>query len=164
MQDSIGKITAIFLAAVLLFLVPLSLYFQRQDNLHQLYVMTETVYLTDAVRNTGRLTEGMYEEFKHKLESLGNIYEISLRHTRFTYRKPEEAYLEQPEHFYTAEILSALYEEGEYRFLKDDFFRVEVIRKNHTPGERIFKNFTGAVFEEGTVEAYYGGSIKYEMD
>lgn len=163
MTESFERIINMLLAVVLLFLIPLLFFLQREDSLKRIYILTETSYFVDAVRNTGHLTSGMYKEYVEKLAGLGDIYEVELRQTKFSYRKPEEVYLFQEEHIYTEEIIKALEEEGEYLFEQEDFFRVQVIRKSKTLGERFFQSLTGAGDTDIQVEAFYGGSVKYAV-
>ncbi|NLZ80845.1 MAG: hypothetical protein GX913_03465 [Clostridiales bacterium] len=149
MSDSFGKIFSILLAVVLMFLVPVQFYLQRQENLKQVYIMTETVYLVDAVRNKGRLTINMYETYLNKIRLLGGLYETDLQHVHLTHKSPEERYIVQEDSYYTRQITEALYKEGEYLFDLGDFFQMEVSsvkNKIETP------------------LVYYGGSIKYEID
>lgn len=164
MTDSFGKVTAIFLAAILMFYIPLLFYFQRQESIHQIYILTETVYLTDSVRNTGRLTKSMYEEFIKKLQATDNLYEIKLERTRFSYRNPDGSYIEQEDHFYTEELLKEIYEKDEYLFKQGDFLRISVIKKKEGIGDKLFHILTGRSVLEQQMVAYYGGTIKYEVD
>lgn len=149
MNDNFGKVVSILIAVVLMFIVPVIFYMERQENLKQTYIMTETVYLVDAVRNKGRLTKDMYETFLDRLRMLGGLYEADLQHIHFTHKIPEERYVVQEDSYYTRQITEALYQEGEYIFDLGDFFQMEVSLNEH--GLK-------------TPVIYYGGSIKYEID
>lgn len=149
MNDSFGKVLGILIAVVLMFLVPVQFSLQRQENLKQVYIMTETVYLVDAVRNKGRLTIDMYETYLAKIRLLGGLYQADLHHIHFTHKNPKVRYMVEEDSYYTRQITEILYKEGEYLFDIGDFFQMQVSS---------IKN------KIETPLVYYGGSIKYEVN
>lgn len=149
MSDSLGKVVSIFIAVILMFLVPVKFYMERQENLNQTYLMTETVYLVDAIRNRGGISKEIYEEYLEKVSLLDGIYEIELKHVHFNYKSPEERKIIREDSYYTRQILEVLYRDGEYPMDLGDFFQVELYIYDHG-------------IEVPMV--YYGGSIRYEAD
>lgn len=78
MEDSLITIIAIFLAAIMMFIFPLMSISDRNDDISQLAVQTQTVEFVDKVRSTGKLTLNDYDKFVETLSSTGNTYDIEL--------------------------------------------------------------------------------------
>ena len=85
MSDAFGKIVGFMLASVLLFVVPLTFYAGRQQNLSQLYVINESMQLVESVKNTGVITEDMLYGFETNVFKLSGRYKIELSRTHFEY-------------------------------------------------------------------------------
>ncbi|WP_010250303.1 hypothetical protein [Acetivibrio cellulolyticus] len=85
MGDSLGKIIAIVLAVLLLFIYPTKNEFERLDETSRIYVLTETSKFVDSVRNLGYITPVMYEEFSSRLAATNNLYEIKMEHRKKRY-------------------------------------------------------------------------------
>ena len=123
MGDSLSIIFATLVAAIIMFLFPILDTWERQDDLSYMAAYTAVVDTVDAVRNTGRLTEGMYDELLSVLSATGNRYDVQLEHRRY-YIVPsgpdtaEMVYV----NYYTSEILDKLEVSGDYTdFRKGDF-------------------------------------------
>lgn len=84
MDNAIWKILAFFLAAVLLFLVPLINLLERQDDAAFTVVFSETNRFVDSARDTGYITPDMYTEFLNRIQATGNTYSVSLKHIKST--------------------------------------------------------------------------------
>lgn len=82
MENSLWKILAFILCALLLFLAPLMSLLERQDDIAYTVVFTECNRFVDACRDTGYITPNMYTEFVDRLASTGNIYDIRVIHTK----------------------------------------------------------------------------------
>lgn len=78
MEDSLITIIAIFLAAILMFVFPLMSISDRNDDISQLAVQTQTVEFVDNVRATGKLTLNDYDNFVQNLSATGNSYDIEI--------------------------------------------------------------------------------------
>lgn len=78
MGDSLITVVAIFLAAVLMFVFPLMSISERNDDISQLSVQTETVEFVDNIRATGKITQNNYDNFVQKLSATGNSYDIEI--------------------------------------------------------------------------------------
>lgn len=161
MEHAFSRITAILTAVLMFFMVPLMIHIQRQESLVQLSVMQDTVQFVDSVRNMGRMTPRMYEEYQHKIRRMQDGLEVYMVHTVNSIHMGGEG-VEQTLKIRTeADIIECLESRSEYLFQKGDYFRVEVRRK--TPGllERLYGAFS---IEQVNPAAYvyYGGSIRYE--
>ena len=67
MSDTLITVVAIFLAVILLVVVPLQVTSHRVDTMSKLDVDTLTSDFVDNIRTTGVLTENDYYNFKQKL-------------------------------------------------------------------------------------------------
>lgn len=130
MNDSFSKIISILIAAVVMYIAPVRIQMERQAETVQTYILSETMYLVDNVRNTGILSSRMYEEYEKKVCSVCNNADIDIL------VKKNENYDDN-----TDDVLLCLENTGSYLLDKDDYFRIAV------------KKGTQAL-------TYYGGIIK----
>ena len=79
MGDSLTTIIAIFLAGVLIFIVPLMTISSQRDHAAQLKVETLTTQFVDKVRTTGKLTQNALESYKEQIMATGDVYEVEIR-------------------------------------------------------------------------------------
>lgn len=167
MEDAYSKVVAVFIAAILMFLVPVMYFAQRQESIVQMYLFTRTTEFVDAVCNKGEFTKAMYETYQNSVASCNGGYEIKM-----TARKKElvmvsdyqagVSYQMCENYYYNKDILRELLENGKYGFSIEDYFQITVTKKGRSPGE-IFLSLFGK--ETGGSErkiVYYGGTIKYE--
>ena len=78
MGESISTITAIFLAAVLMFIFPLSAIADRNDDASQMYIQTTLDDFVNTVAAKGTLTLEDYEKLEAQLEATNNSYDVEL--------------------------------------------------------------------------------------
>ncbi len=78
MGDTLITVVAIFLAAVLMFVFPLMSISERNDDIAQLSVQTQTVEFVDNIRATGKLTFENYDKFIQALSATGNSYDVEM--------------------------------------------------------------------------------------
>lgn len=78
MGDSLTTIIAIFLAAVLMFIVPLAAIAERNDDMSQMYVQTTLNDFVNTVAAKGKLTLADYEKLEAQLDATNNSYDIEL--------------------------------------------------------------------------------------
>lgn len=78
MGDSLITIIAIFLAAVLMFVFPLMTISDRNDDIAQLSIQSETTSFVDKIRTTGKMTQDDYSSFVQKISATGNSYDIEM--------------------------------------------------------------------------------------
>ncbi|MFW5629485.1 MAG: hypothetical protein ACOCNB_01680 [Acetivibrio ethanolgignens] len=98
------KMVEMIVTIVLLFLVPIQYAGAKADILNRSYVMTETAYLVDSVRTTGKLTRQMYEEYEKKLGITRQVYEIELVHYKKLLNETKEGYQTYLHVVFTADI------------------------------------------------------------
>lgn len=158
------KMAELIVTIVLLFLVPLQYAGAKADMLNRSYVMTETAYLVDSVRATGKLTKQMYEEYEKKLGITRQVYEIEMVHYKKLLNETEDGYQTYFQGVYTTDIREQLFSEiGRYELLPGDFFRIQVSRTGSSMAER-FSLFQGIPKqgEKFNVEVIYGGRVYNE--
>lgn len=160
------KMVEIIVTVILLFLVPLQYAGAKADVVSRSYVMTETAYFVDSVRNTGCLTTQMYQEYLKKLAVTGQVYDIEITHYQKLLNETESGYQTYYHGVYTEELLKQLFsEEDRYEFLPGDFIRLQVKSKSPSFAEKFSLFFRAeavknAAFQE--VQVIYGGRIRNE--
>ena len=78
MGDTLITVTAIALAAILMFVFPLMTMSDRNDDVSQLAVETATVEFVDDVRTTGKLSIDKYSKFVENISATGNAYDVEM--------------------------------------------------------------------------------------
>lgn len=78
MQNTTSTIIAIFVAATLIFVVPLMTLTGRNDNVTSENVKLIVEEFVTEVKNTGKLTQAAYQNLENRLAATGNTYEIEL--------------------------------------------------------------------------------------
>ncbi len=133
MSDAVGRIFSIFMAAILMFIVPVYIVYERKQETVQTYVLSETIYFVDNVSNTGKLTKNMYLEYAKKIDSVLSAGKINMTVVRCDSEGNEE--------YIDTDLKSGLMTDDKIELLKNDYIRVTVSR-------------------EDDIIAYYGGVIK----
>lgn len=133
MEEVFSKVVAIIIGCIALFIVPLKILSVRQENMHQTYILTETICFVDSVCNKGILYSDLYTEYLKKISSYNKIYKVKLEHIK-----------NDNNNDYTEQILNELEKEGSHKFIENDIFRVEIIDSSGNP------------------VIFYGGCIKDE--
>ena len=160
MSDTFITVIAILLAVVLLVVVPLQVTSQRVDTMSKLDVDTLTSDFVEQIRTTGSLTKDDYYNFKQKLTSTGNTYDVNMefkildenpgkKTTQVTRDKiGENVYYS----VYTAQVEKTLEDEkndGKYSLKEGDLVSVTVRNTNLTIGQQM-KNFVYKVVGNDT--------------
>lgn len=78
MEETTVSIIGIMIAAVLMFIVPLTLIADRSDDISQLVTQTVTAEFVDEIIKTGKITADDYQNFILSLNTTGNTYEIDM--------------------------------------------------------------------------------------
>lgn len=169
MQNSTSTIIAIFVAAVLLFVVPIVTLTTRNDNVTQENVKQIVEEFVTDIKNTGTLTTEKYQNFENRLSATGNTYniEMEIQHldenpgkklTQANYTKiGENVYYSE----YTTQILDKIVTNGSTITLKEgDMVYVGVSNENSTAAQNLkgsLLNFSNA--GEEAVSAKSSGMV-----
>lgn len=132
MDDIFSKVTAMILGCIFLFIVPVRLAYERQNNMFQTYIFTETVNMVDSVCNKGILYKEEYEKYRNRLALTGELYTVSIEHYSV-----QNGYMAD-------RIIELLDSGGSYAMKKGDILRVTVSDRHHH------------------ILIFYGGCIKDE--
>lgn len=160
MQNSTSTIIALFIAGILIFIVPLVTLTDRSDNVAQENVKQIVEEFVTEVRNTGKLTKAQFQDFENKLDATGNTYDIEIqiqvldenpgkKTAQANYTKiGENVYYTQ----YTTQILPQIgikvdnqdVESKDTMLLKEgDIITVEVKNENSTAAQTLKSSFIG---------------------
>lgn len=131
MNGSLSKIISIFIVAVMMFILPVKINMQRQQEVIQTYILSETIYFVDNIRNTGHLSEKMYLNYLDKVNNVNGKVKIEIMVCE---ENMEDTY-------YIEQIEKELENSSNCAFAKNDYIRVCV-----KEGEKVI--------------AYYGGMVK----
>ena len=169
MQNSTSTIIEIFVAAVLLFVVPIVTLTTRNDNVTQENVKQIVEEFVTDIKNTGTLTTEKYQNFENRLSATGNTYniEMEIQHldenpgkklTQANYTKiGENVYYSE----YTTQILDKILTNGSTITLKEgDMVYVGVSNENSTAAQNLkgsLLNFSNA--GEEAVSAKSSGMV-----
>lgn len=161
-MDSFGKIVAILIAVVLLFLIPAQYMVFQKEQMCRAYLETETGYFVDSVRNMGYFSRNMYEMYCRKINMAADGWKIEMEHYKYhldSVPEDEEKEITYTEHYYTIyqdDIIKELEDsrEKQYHFRQGDYFKIKVYGAGQT-------SFFGNK-NQIQLKAVYGGMIRDE--
>lgn len=78
MEETSVSIIGIIIAAILMFIVPLYTIADRNDDISQLTVQTETALFVDNIIKLGKITASDYQQYITSLNDSGNTYDIEI--------------------------------------------------------------------------------------
>lgn len=170
-MDSFGKVVGIFIGIVLMFLFPILYYAQKQDAITQTYVLTETSYFVDNVKNSGYISQSMYQRFIKKLDATNNLYTIEIEHAHLVinpvYNESTNVFMNDfKEHTYvtyTDTILDQIYGTNKiYKFNQGDYLTVKVYNKTKTYATKLQEMLFSRRMPVEQIYVVYGGAIRDE--
>lgn len=173
MQSSTSTIIALFVAAVLVFVVPIITLTDRNDNVAQENVKLIVEEFVTDIKNTGELTTSKYQDFENRLAATGNSYNIEIeiqyldenpgkKLTQANYTKiGENVYYSE----YTSQILKkVLSEDGTEKTIalkEGDLVYVQVSNENSTAAQTLKSSFLNFSNEgEEVIKANSSGMVK----
>jgi hypothetical protein len=171
MSDTTVTIIAIFLAAILMFIVPMMATANTTDDVTQLAVQTATTEFVDNIRTTGVLTLDNYSKFVERITSTGNTYDVevelqildenlSKKATQSNYTKiGENVYYS----VYTTQVLDQLRDSSKnnkYTLKEGDIVSVTATNTNTTISQQLknaFYKVTGS--DTNVISAKHAGMV-----
>ena len=78
MEDTTVSIIGIIVASILMFLVPLYTIADRNDDISQLTVQTETALFVDNIIRLGKITATDYQQYIAAINASGNTYDVEI--------------------------------------------------------------------------------------
>jgi len=78
MDNTLMTIIAIFVATILIFVIPLMSITERNDDVTQTVIQTATEEFADKISICGAIKSSDYEEYLQKLDSTGNKFDVEI--------------------------------------------------------------------------------------
>lgn len=142
MGDSLITIVAIFLAAILMFVFPLSAISEMNDNEALAMVQSYTTEFVDKIRSKGKITVEDYDSYIQKLNATGNSYEVNFEvqiADSNPGKKTENQQIGDTTYYgvYTSQVENALSMYEVYPLKEGDYVNVSVKNTNTTISQMI---------------------------
>lgn len=181
MKDTLSMIVAVIFIVILLIILPLYNYFERQDDMSYNLALKSVTMFVDEVTENGYIDQNMYDKFIQRLGSTGNSYDIQIEaKKRVMTIDPEnispddgkETYVEQYKSYYNKDIFNN--ETGKTsniidkdNSLKNDVFFLDVGDKfyvtvkntNTTMASALLSVIASSVAKE-KINITYGATVK----
>ncbi len=164
MSDTLITIIAIFLAATLMFLVPLMSVSEKNDKIAQNVWDTAVSEFVDTVSNAGSIKPIDYEALEQKLAATGNTFDITIEVQHLDENPGKKATITSGDLIgenvrystFTQEILNYMYnpttgDTTNYPLKKGDYIIVTVKNTNKTFAQSL-RTFAFKVTGQGTYE------------
>ena len=147
MSDTLMAIIGIFIAVILMFILPLSIMANKNDEIAQTVVQVAVSDFVETVTNQGRITEFDYNKLVQKISATGNAYDIQIEaqiiddNSRRATSTADSSQTGEYKYYsvYTNTIMDKIRNDGFYELKKDDYVIVNVKNINITLGTQ-FKN------------------------
>ena len=78
MKDTLSMIVAVVFLVILLILLPLYNYFERQDDMSYNLALKAVTSFVDQVTENGYLDQATYDSFIQRLTQTGNSYDVKV--------------------------------------------------------------------------------------
>lgn len=147
MSDTLMTIIGIFIAVILMFILPFSIMANKNDEIAQTVVQVAVSDFVETVTNQGRITEFDYSKLVQKISATGNAYDIQIEaqiiddNSRRATSTADSSQTGEYNYYsvYTNAIMDKIEKDGFYELKKDDYVIVNVKNTNTTLGTQ-FKN------------------------
>lgn len=157
MSDTLIIIISIFLAVVLMFIVPLMSITERNDDIAQTVVQTATSDFVDEISISGSIKESSYDTYIQKLAATGNTYDIEIEVQHLDENPGKKATSTSGDLIgenvrystYTTEILDKMTETKTYSLKKGDNVVVTAKNTNRTIAQ-VLRNFFYQITGQGS--------------
>ncbi len=167
-MEPLSKVFAVCLTIIALFIAPINIQAQLQDNTLQSTVYAMTDDFVEQVRAQGKITQDMYLEFIQRLDATNLLYDVKITHSHSTVVPVYDstgttiATKTVDNITYTQDILASVYEtEGVYLMSKGDMISVSVTNREPTLGQRL-RRLLFFVSDSAAINVRDGGVIRDE--
>ena len=142
MGDSLITIVAIFLAAILMFVFPLSAISEMNDQETLALVQSYTTDFVNEIRREGKITQEGYDAYVQRLYATGNSYDVNFEvqiADSNPGKKTENQYVGDTTYYgvYTKQIEEELAISNIYRLKEGDHVSVSIKNTNTTISQMI---------------------------
>jgi hypothetical protein len=105
-MDSYEHIADMIIGIIIIFLIPMQYFGQKQDALIRTMISSETKILVNEIRSKGYLTKDMYDSYLEELSKTDLLYDIAIEHRQLIYEpeyrfRTEEEVKEEQDSAYT---------------------------------------------------------------
>lgn len=180
-MDTVGKVIAIIIVMVALFIAPLVSMSSTNDAITQSTVYDISSEFVDDVRECGYVSQERYLSFITELDNTGILYNVEMIHSHNTINPVFDeqdvttesgATVKQQvvvdtnsttEYYYQDEILDKVYSsDGVYTMTQGDTFSIKVYNRDKTMAQRIRQMVFNYVDGSHPIYVQYGGVIRDE--
>lgn len=176
-MDVVGKYISAVLAILVLYVGTALVTTNLFDEVTQERVKTVTLNFADEVKEQGKITSGMYENFIQELDATGNLYNVEIVYTKYVVvpGDAEREVSETEESFYTDDILSGIYNaaadngavidgraDGEVHFNAGDYVSVSVTNRDTTYFQKVSNLVRMRSAGAPRIEVHTGGEVRDE--
>ena len=112
MDDTLQRVFSILLAAIIFFLLPLYMAFEKKDDIAYSLALKITSNFVDEVCNKGYMTIDMYNDYVSDLSVTGNAYDISFEHVKKVYEPVIYAYNNNKQYTFDYNLYKMLVNNG----------------------------------------------------
>ncbi len=165
MENLLWKVFALILTTIMIFIVPITLFYDRMDTVSYNVAYEAVNEFADESRELGVVNKYNYDRFMSKLNSTGISYDVDIEHYKKVYLPVlDDAGVETGEirsvyeGVYDADIVSGIYED-DYVMEAGDMLYVQISNNTNTIGEIIKGKLTGVNASKGTIYARGGGMV-----
>lgn len=159
MSDTLITIIAIFLAATLMFIVPLMSITERNDDIAQSVVQTATSEFTDTISISGSIKLSDYEAYAQKLSATGNTFDIEMEVQHLDENPGKKSTSTSGDLIgenvrystFTSDIMKKIDESGSYPLKKGDNVIITAKNTNKTMAQSL-RSFMYKVTGQGTYQ------------
>lgn len=147
MSDSLMTIIGIVVAVVLMFILPLTIMANKNDEIAQTVVQVAVSDFVETVTNQGKITEFDYSRLIQRISATGNAFDVQIEaqiiddNPRRATSTTDSTQTGEYKYYsvYTNTIMDKIEQDGFYELKKDDYVIVNVKNTNTTLGTQ-FKN------------------------
>ena len=109
MSDIFGKVIAVILCALLMFLYPLNVAKEENRQIERMYLYQETVRFVDSICNTGIILDRDMKNYLSRIHSMNTLYDVKIT-----------------EDSHDGRIFELLNQQSEYKLDYSDFIKVVI--------------------------------------
>ena len=176
-MDIVGKFISAVIAIIVLFVGTSLVTTNLFDMVTLERVKALTLNFTDEVKEQGKITPGMYENFIQGLDATGNLYDVKIIYTKDVVVPGDEEreVPETNESFYTDDIVAGIYNgvadngaiidgraDGEVHFNAGDYISVSVTNRDMTYFQKVSNLARMRSASTPRIEVHAGGEIRDE--
>ena len=143
-MDSLGRMIAIIIAVIFLFMFPIRYEAQKDAIVVDSYVRTELSYFFTQINARLEVTQEMYEEFNNQLLNTGVSYEIEIERYVTTHAENLSNYLEYED------VMYELKEKTSFPLKKGEYLLIRVTPKTMSIIDRLKNLFLPTLIQQGS--------------